>query len=299
MNPDALKGSIVAVVTPMSLDGGLDLAALKNLLTLHVEAGTRGIVVAGTTGEGASLKEAEYHALLSATVSHLDGRLPVIAGVGSADTAKSVKLAGLAAGCEVDALLCVTPYYLKTTQEGLRRHYGALSDAVDLPMVLYNVPARTGVDMLPETVEALSRSAQVIGVKEAKPDLNRIQELVERTGPGFSVLSGDDPTSLGALNKGAVGIISVTANVAPRAIQNMVELVASGNIQQAERLNRRLDELHQRIGREPNPIPVKSMLAALGLVKPVIRLPLVPPSVELADDIERTLTGAVRDLVIA
>ncbi|MDJ0657061.1 MAG: 4-hydroxy-tetrahydrodipicolinate synthase [Xanthomonadales bacterium] len=299
MNPDALKGSIVAVVTPMSRDGGLDLSAFRNLLSLHRAAGTRGIVVAGTTGEGASLVESEFQALLSAAVEHLDGKLPVIAGVGSPDTAKSVKLAGLAAGSGVDALLCVTPYYLKTTQEGLRRHYGALADAVDLPMVLYNVPARTGVDLLPETVEALSRSAQVIGIKEARPDLDRIQELVQRTGPGFHVLSGDDPTGLGALNNGAVGIISVTANVAPRAMQDMVDMVAGGQVDQALRLNQRLDELHRLIGREPNPIPVKAMLAALGLVKPVIRLPLMPPSAALADDIERSITGGLRDLLIA
>ncbi|MEM9303526.1 MAG: 4-hydroxy-tetrahydrodipicolinate synthase [Pseudomonadota bacterium] len=271
------RGSWVALVTPLAADGSIEPGDLGGLLDRHVAAGTDGIVLAGTTGESAALETQEFRLLLDAGLRAVDGRRPVLAGVGAASTAKAVKLARIAEEAGVDGMLCVTPYYLRTTQAGLEAHYHALAEAVDLPIVLYNVPSRTGVDLLPETVAGLSRLESIVAIKEAVPDAARVERLVADCAPDFAVLSGDDASALDALKSGAVGVISVTANVVPALLHRLCQL-AGEDLAAAEALQERLQPLHAALMEEPNPIPVKAALAELGLLQPVLRRPLVPAS---------------------
>ena len=282
-------GSWVALVTPMRDDGAIDQDALSRLLSKHVAAGTDGIVLAGTTGESAALEPQEYAALLEAALEALDGRLPVLAGVGSPSTAHAVALARIAGDAGVDGLLAVTPYYLRTTQAGLEAHYHALTEAVPLPIVLYNVPARTGVDLLPATTAALSRLETIVGIKEASPDPNRVPTLVAQCDPGFSILSGDDATSAAALRAGASGIVSVTANVLPGLVAELCAAAAQGADDRVTEIERRMAYINAALMREPNPIPVKGLLARRGLIGARLRLPLVPASTSLVDELDELI----------
>lgn len=293
-----IEGSYVAIVTPMSASGQIAVEALERLARMHVQYGTRGIVAAGTTGEGASLDAGEYQRVLSAVRAGVAGRLPVLAGVGAASTAAAVRVARLAADCEVDALLCVTPYYLRSTQEGLYRHYCELAAAVDLPLVLYNVPSRTGVDLLPLTVARLAEQSAIIGIKEAVAGGARVTELRQVCGTDFAILSGDDGSALEAMLAGADGVISVTANVVPGAMIDLCRLARSADDEEAGwQLDRRLQALHRALMAEPNPTPVKWAMSRLGWMQAGIRLPLLPPGKALQVRLEELIEGSVADLV--
>ncbi|HVF34342.1 MAG TPA: 4-hydroxy-tetrahydrodipicolinate synthase [Candidatus Saccharimonadia bacterium] len=267
-------GSICAIVTPFTPDGELDLAAFERLLDWHRDAGTEAIVVAGSTGESAALEEAEFEALVATAASRLDGSLPVIAGCGAAATHKAARLVARARLSGADAALVVTPYYVRPTQEGLYRHYSARADGGELPVVLYNVPGRTGCDLLPETVARLAPHPMIVGVKEARPDEERMQALLALRDDGFAVLSGDDPTAARAMLAGADGVISVAANACPAAFRKLCGLVRERRGDAARALDAELAPLYGFLGVEPNPIPVKWLLARQGRIASALRLPL-------------------------
>jgi 4-hydroxy-tetrahydrodipicolinate synthase len=269
------KGSLVAIVTPMQADGAVDFAAFERLIELHVEAGTDGIVVAGTTGESATLTKTEHVAVIEAAVSMVAGRLPVIAGTGSNSTAQTVELSRTVDALGVDGYLVVTPYYNKPPQEGLVQHFEAIADAVSNPVMLYNVPGRTGVDMLPATVGRLASHERIFGIKEATGDVSRVAELLELCGKDFMLYSGDDPTSREFLLAGGHGVVSVTANVAPGAVAQMCKAAMAGDAEQAAELDAPLAGLHRDLFVESNPIPVKWALQRMGLIDGGLRLPLV------------------------
>jgi 4-hydroxy-tetrahydrodipicolinate synthase len=268
------SGSLVAIVTPMRADGAIDPEAWVRLLEFHLRHGTSGIVVGGTTGESATLSDAELKTLVTSAVKQARGRAQVIAGAGTSSTATSVERAGWLSGLGVDALLVVTPAYNRPTQEGLYRHFAAVAEASTVPLLLYNVPSRTAVDLLPETVARLAGIPRIVGLKEAVPAMDRIHALRERCPPGFAILSGDDATAREAILAGAGGVISVTANVAPAAMAAMVAAALGGNVAAAAALDSRLAPLHHALFLEPNPIPVKWALAQMGLIGGGIRLPL-------------------------
>jgi 4-hydroxy-tetrahydrodipicolinate synthase len=272
----SFSGSLVAIVTPMRPDGAIDLEAWARLIDFHVANGTNGIVVGGTSGESATLREAELRELIVRACSQLKGRIPVIAGAGTSSTATTAERVGWLSELPIDGLLLVTPAYNRPTQEGLYLHFAAAAAAAAKPVLLYNVPARTAVDMQPATVARLSRVAGIVGVKEALPDTSRIRELVDVTAKGFVVLSGDDATARAAIGCGARGVISVTANVAPRAMSDMVAAALAGDADGAQRIDARLSGLHRELFVEANPIPVKWTLAQMGLIGPALRLPLTP-----------------------
>ncbi|MFM7627356.1 MAG: 4-hydroxy-tetrahydrodipicolinate synthase [Gammaproteobacteria bacterium] len=268
-------GSWVAIVTPMRDDGSIDLTAWDRLLDWHAAEGTSGIVVGGTTGESATLTDDELHTLVRAAVARVGGRLRIIAGAGTPSTAVTVERARLLSALGVDGLLVVTPAYVKPTQEGLFRHYSAVAAASRVPVVLYNVPGRTGVDMLPATVARLAAVPGIAALKEAVAGAARVRELREAA-PSVTVLSGDDPTAREAVLAGARGVISVTANVAPRLMAGMVTAAMAGDAATAAALDDRLAGLNQALFVEPNPIPSKWALVRMGLMPGGIRLPLTP-----------------------
>lgn len=271
-------GSLVAIVTPMRPDGALDFEAWARLLDMHLANGTSGVVVGGTTGESATLRDAELRELTVRACTQVRGRFPVIAGAGTSSTATTVERVGWLSELPIDALLVVTPAYNRPTQEGLYLHFASAAAAARKPILLYNVPARTAVDMKPATVARLARLEQIVGVKEAVPEAARVRELVEASGRDFVVLSGDDASACAAIGCGARGVISVTANVAPRAMSDMVAAALAGDAARARRLDERLAGLHRELFVEANPIPVKWMLAELGLIGAGLRLPLTPLS---------------------
>ena len=269
-----LRGSIVALITPMDADGGLDDASLKRLVDFHVEAGTTAIVSVGTTGESATLDEAEHCRVIAHTVELAAGRVPVIAGTGANSTREAITLTRCAKELGADAALLVTPYYNKPTQEGLYLHHRAVAEAVDIPQILYNVPGRTACDMLPETAGRLSEIENIVGLKEASGDLKRVAILRAACGEGFALYSGDDATTCDFLLLGGDGVISVTANVAPRLMQAMCQAALAGDRAGARALDQRLAALHRDLFVQSNPIPVKWGAVALGLCGIGIRLPL-------------------------
>lgn len=269
-------GSLVAIVTPMRGDGALDLEAWARLLDFHAANGTAGVVVGGTTGESATLTEAELRELTARACEQLRGRAAVIAGAGTSSTAATVARVGWLAQLPIDGLLVVTPAYNRPTQEGLYQHFAACAAAATKPLLLYNVPARTAVDMQPATVARLSRLPGIVGLKEAVPQLERIGQLVTQCAPGFTLLSGDDATAREAIAAGAHGVISVTANVAPRRMSEMVAAARAGAREDAAQLDAALAELHRELFVEANPIPVKWLLGQMGLIGPGVRLPLTP-----------------------
>jgi 4-hydroxy-tetrahydrodipicolinate synthase len=275
------KGSIPALVTPMRDDGAIDFDAWDALLDFHLREGTDGVVVGGTTGESPVLDRAELEELVRRAKLRVRGRIPVIAGSGTNGTAKSVALSKAAEGAGADALLVVTPYYNKPTQEGLFRHFTAVADAVGVPVILYNVPGRTGCDMLADTVARLSQHPRIVGVKEATGDLGRGEAILKQSRAGFLLLSGDDPSAAELIRIGARGVISVTANVAARAMHELCAAALAGRHGEAAAINERLIPLHKALFVESNPIPVKWAVQRLGLIGAGIRLPLTPLSAPL------------------
>jgi 4-hydroxy-tetrahydrodipicolinate synthase len=265
---------MVAMITPMSEDGVLDDGALRKLVDFHIQQGSDAIVAVGTTGESATLDEEEHCAVIRRVVEYVDGRIPVIAGTGANATREAIDLTRCAKEAGADACLLVTPYYNKPTQEGLYQHYKAIAEAVDIPQILYNVPGRTACDMLPETMGRLATIPNIIGVKEATGDLERIQQIKDLCGADFELYSGDDATGCEFLLRGGHGVISVTANVAPRLMHDMVAAALAGNRSDAEAIDQRLVGLHRALFVESSPIPVKWAMAELGITRKGIRLPL-------------------------
>ncbi len=268
------NGSLVALVTPFDRNNRVDYAALKGLIEFHVSEGTNGLVIAGTTGEAATLSKSEHAELIARAVEIVDGRLPVVAGTGSNSTQQTIDLSLEVGDSGIDAYLLVVPYYNKPVQEGMYRHFSAIADAVNKPVMLYNVPGRTGSDMQPETVARLAAHDNIFGIKEATGDIDRlkaIQALVDET---FMFYSGDDFTALQFLEAGGHGIVTVSGNVVPSAISRICQLVAAGHVEEARQLDATLQPLNAALFAESNPIPVKWALFQMGLIPPYLRLPL-------------------------
>ncbi len=272
------KGSLVAIVTPMHEDGGLDLERFRSLLDFHIAQGTDGVVVVGTTGESPTVDFDEHHLLMRTAVDHVAGRIPVIAGTGANSTREAIDLSIYAKNAGVDACLSVVPYYNKPTQEGLYQHFKAIAEAVDIPHILYNVPGRTVADIQNDTALRLAQIPHIIGIKDATGDIGRGSDLLLRAPSGFSIYSGDDVSALAFLLLGGHGVISVTANVAPRMMHEMCIAAFSGDLNTARALNNKLLRLHIDLFVEANPIPVKWAVAQMGLIGCGIRLPLTPLS---------------------
>ncbi len=262
------KGSIPALVTPMRQDGAIDLGAWERLLDFHLESGSDAVVVGGTTGESPALERAELEDLIRSARRRIGGRIPLIAGSGTAGTDKSIALSRAAEAAGADALLVVTPYYNRPSQEGLYRHFTAIADAVGIPLILYNVPGRTACDLLPETVGRLSQHARIVAIKEATASVERGAEVLRLSRPGFLLLGGDDATAARLMRVGACGVISVTANVAPRAMHEMCAAALRGAHEEAARIDATLAGLHEKLFVEPNPIPVKWAVHRLGHIGP-------------------------------
>lgn len=272
------KGSLVAIVTPMHEDGGLDLERFRSLLDFHIAQGTDGVVVVGTTGESPTVDFDEHHLLMRTAVDHVAKRIPVIAGTGANSTREAIDLSIYAKNAGVDACLSVAPYYNKPTQEGLYQHFKAIAEAVDIPHILYNVPGRTVADIHNDTALRLAQIPNIIGIKDATGDIGRGSDLLLRAPSGFSIYSGDDVSALAFLLLGGHGVISVTANVAPRIMHDMCSAAFSGDLNTARTLNNKLLRLHVDLFVEANPIPVKWAVAQMGLIGCGIRLPLTPLS---------------------
>jgi len=285
-------GSMVALVTPMHEDGSLDYAALRRLIDFHVEHGTDALVMVGTTGESATLDMEEHCGVIRAAVEHARERLPVIAGTGANSTAEAIELTRCAVQAGADACLLVTPYYNKPTQEGLYRHFKAVAEAVPIPQILYNVPGRTGCDLLPETVERLAPIANIVGLKEATGNLDRARDILRRCGEKLDLYSGDDATALECILLGAKGDISVTANVAPALMHQMCALARAGRESEARAIDARLAGLHKHLFVESNPIPVKWALQEMGLIQGGIRLPLTPLAEKYHDTVRQAMRAA-------
>jgi 4-hydroxy-tetrahydrodipicolinate synthase len=283
---------MVAIITPMAEDGALDLAALERLVEFHLENGTDAIIAVGTTGESATLDMDEHCTVVRRVVETVRGRIPVIAGTGANSTSEALHLTRQAMEAGADACLLVTPYYNKPTQEGLYRHYKKIAEEVPIPQVLYNVPGRTACDMLPDTVDRLADIPNIVGIKEASGKLERMRELVERCGKRLDVFSGDDGIAAEAILNGAKGVISVTANVAPRAMHEMTAAALSGDRARTEAINNRLVALHKALFLESNPIPVKWAVSQLGLIPAGIRLPLTPLSPQFHTQVRQAMQEA-------
>lgn len=269
-----ITGSLVALVTPMQVNGDIDWPALKSLVEWHIDQGTHGIVAVGTTGESATLDVKEHCAVIKCVVETVNKRIPVIAGTGANSTREAIELTKSAKEAGADACLLVTPYYNKPTQEGLYQHYKALAEAVAIPQILYNVPGRTGVDMSNATVARLAGTPNIVGIKDATGNLVRGKELIELVADKMAVYSGDDATAYQLMLMGAKGNISVTANVAPKAMSAVCEAALAGQAQIAQELNQPLEALHKDLFVESNPIPVKWALFDMGRIAQGIRLPL-------------------------
>ena len=272
-----LQGSLVALVTPLNEDGSVDYDSLKKLIDWHIDEGTNGIVSVGTTGESATLNVKEHLDVIDFTIKHVGKRIPVIAGTGANATNEAIELSQEAKLKGADYVLLVTPYYNKPNQNGLIKHYEEIANKVDIPQILYNVPSRTACDLKPSSVEILSKHQNIIGIKEAVDDFRRIRELINITkiSDDFSVFSGDDPTFLESMSLGAHGVISVAANVIPRSISMICRNVLNSELNEANNLNDINKNLYKLLFVESNPIPVKWMLFKMGLIKNIIRLPLI------------------------
>jgi len=284
------RGSLVAIVTPMSDDGALDLDALRRLVDWHIAEGTDGIVVVGTTGESPTVSYDEHCLLIRATVEQAAGRVPVIAGTGANSTAEAIELTECAKAAGAQAGLSVVPYYNKPTQEGLYQHYRKIAEAVDLPLILYNVPGRTVTDLSNDTTLRLAEVPGIVGVKDATGSMERAADLLRRAPKDFALYSGDDASAMPFMLLGGHGVISVTANVAPKLMHEMCVAAFEGNLARARELNNVLLPLHSKLFVEANPIPVKWACAELGLIPAGLRLPLTPLSAGLHD----TLRDAMR-----
>ncbi len=279
------QGSMVAMVTPMQADGAIDEEGLARLVEFHVDNHTDAIIAVGTTGESATLDHSEHTQVIARIVELANGRIPVIGGTGANSTTEAIDLTARAKEAGVNACLLVTPYYNKPTQEGLYRHYRAIAEAVDIPQILYNVPGRTACDMLPETVARLAEIPNIIGIKEATGDLDRIKTLVGQCGPEFEIFSGEDWLAMKTILAGGRGVISVTANVAPAQMHDMCMRALDGDADGARRIDDSLQPLHKALFLESNPIPAKWAVSQLGLMGPGIRLPLTPLSEKFHDQV--------------
>lgn len=287
-----ITGSIVALVTPMQPNGDIDWVALDRLVDWHIENKTDSIVAVGTTGESATLNEHEHVEVIARIVKRANKRIPIIAGTGANCTREAIELTQAAKEVGADACLLVTPYYNKPTQEGLYLHYKAIAEAVTIPQILYNVPGRTACDMLPETVERLSKVPNIVGIKEATGNLERGQEILSRCNPEFALYSGDDATAIDLILLGAKGNISVTANVAPLAMHDACAAALAGNAGLAREINEPLTLLHKNLFVEANPIPVKWALKEMGLIGEGIRLPLTVLSEKARGPVKEALLAA-------
>lgn len=271
-----IQGSLVAIVTPMHADGSLDLPGLRKLIDWHIAEGTDGIVIVGTTGESPTVSVEEHCELVKVAVQHTAKRVAVIAGTGGNSTAEAIDLTRHALEVGADASLQVVPYYNRPTQEGMFQHFKKIAESVDLPVILYNVPGRTVADMSNDTILRLAQVPGVIGIKDATGNLGRGADLMRLAPKSFSVYSGDDPTAMALMFCGAKGNISVTANVAPRAMHELCAAAMAGRLAEAIAINNRLIPLHEKLFVEPNPVPVKWAMHEMGLMGPALRLPLVP-----------------------
>ena len=287
-----ITGSLVAIVTPMLEDGKLDLPRFRKLIDWHVEEGTDGIVVVGTTGESPTVDFDEHKELIRLAVQHARGRIPIIAGTGGNSTAEAIELTASAKENGATACLSVVPYYNKPTQEGMYRHFRKIAESVDLPMILYNVPVRTVADLLNDTVLRLAEVPGIIGIKDATANLERGTDLLRRAPRGFAVYSGEDATALPLILCGGHGVISVTANVAPKLMHQMCAAALVGDVKKARELNNRVLPLHQRLFLETNPSPVKWALAEMGLIENGMRLPMVPLSEKFHQPVREALHAA-------
>jgi 4-hydroxy-tetrahydrodipicolinate synthase len=286
------SGSLVAIVTPMRPDGAVDFGAWERLVEFHLASGTSGIVVGGTTGESATLSDSELWELTERACAQARKRVQIVAGAGTSSTATTVERARRLSELPIDGLLIVTPAYNRPTQEGLYQHFAAVAGAAHTPVIMYNVPSRTAVDMLPATVKRLSQLPGIVAVKEAVPDLERVRELVAGCPKDFAILSGDDATTRRSILAGAKGVISVTANVAPRAMADMVAAAMRGDAAEAERLDAPIAALHRDLFLEPNPIPAKWALVQMGLIQSGIRLPLTELSAQYRPAVLAALSTA-------
>jgi len=290
-----ITGSIVALVTPMRDDGSVDYDALRRLIDWHVEEGTQCIGVVGTTGESPTVTVDEHCEIIRVAVEHARGRVPVMAGTGGNATAEAIELSRFALKVGADCTLSVVPYYNKPSQEGIYRHFKAIAEAVDIPMVVYNVPGRTVADMQPETVLRLAKVPGIIGVKEASGDIVRAAELIRDVPAGFSIYSGNDDSAIALMLLGGHGTVSVTANVAPRAMQALCAAALAGNAREAVRLHLKLLSLHTALFVEPSPAPTKWALERLGRCGATVRLPILP----IGEAGRATVAAALRDAGIA
>ncbi|HZW12436.1 MAG TPA: 4-hydroxy-tetrahydrodipicolinate synthase [Noviherbaspirillum sp.] len=270
-----IQGSIVAIVTPMHADGSLDLPGLRKLIDWHIAEGTDGIVIVGTTGESPTVSVEEHCELIKVAVEHVAKRIPVIAGTGGNSTTEAIELTKYAKSVGADASLQVVPYYNRPTQEGMYQHFKKIAEAVELPVILYNVPGRTVADMSNETILRLAEVSGIVGVKDATGNIGRGSDLIRQAPKSFAVYSGDDATAMALMFCGAKGNISVTANVAPRAMHDLCAAAMSGKVAEAVEINNRMLPLHNKLFVEPNPVPVKWAMAQIGLIPSGIRLPLV------------------------
>ncbi|MFT5643164.1 MAG: 4-hydroxy-tetrahydrodipicolinate synthase [Janthinobacterium sp.] len=286
-----IQGSIVAIVTPMHADGSLDYPGLRKLIDWHIAEGTDGIVIVGTTGESSTVTVAEHCELIRVAVQHTAGRIPIIAGTGGNSTAESIQLTQYAKDAGADAALLVVPYYNRPTQEGMYQHFKAIAEAVDLPVLLYNVPGRTVADMSNQTIVRLAAIPNIIGVKDATGNLARCIDLLRLAPPSLAVYSGDDASAMALMLCGGKGNISVTANVAPRAMHELCVAAMKGDIATAVAINNKVFPLHLQLFVEPNPVPVKWAMAEMGLMPAGIRLPLVA----LAPEYHETVRKALRE----
>jgi 4-hydroxy-tetrahydrodipicolinate synthase len=286
-----LSGSIVAIVTPMKADGALDLAGLKKLIDWHVAEGTDGIVIVGTTGESPTVDVDEHERLIEAAIEYAAGRVPVIAGTGGNSTREAIELTKFAKKAGADYALSVVPYYNKPTQEGLYQHFKAIAESTDIPILLYNVPSRTVADLATETTLRLAAVKGIVGIKDATSNIERVTDLMKRMPKGFLVFSGNDDAALAYVALGGHGVISVTANVAPRLMHEMCAAAAKGDMRRAIEINNRLLPLHKHLFVESNPIPVKWALHRMGRIEAGMRLPLTP----LAPAHHETVAAALRE----
>ncbi len=287
-----IQGSIVALVTPMDGSGAVDKESLQRLVRFHIEQGTDALVAVGTTGESATLDEEEHCDVIKAVVDYAEGKIPVIAGTGSNSTKEAINLTRRAQQAGADACLIVTPYYNKPTQEGLFLHYQAINDAVAIPQILYNVPGRTACDMLPETIGRLAKLSNIVGVKEATGDLSRVQKIRALAGEDFAIYTGDDATSREFCLLGGNGTITVTGNVAPKLVHEMIMAAIAGDIETATAIDEKLKALHKHLFIQANPIPVKWALTEMGLMAKGIRLPLTWLTEDCFDQVRAAMRQA-------
>lgn len=287
-----ITGSLVALATPMHVDGALDWEGLDRLVDFHIDNGTNGIVAVGTTGESATLDPDEHCAVIRRVVERVNGRIPVIAGTGANSTTEAIDLTRAASEIGANACLLVVPYYNKPPQEGLYRHFRAIAEAVDIPQILYNVPGRTACDMLNETVARLADIPNIVGIKDATGNIPRGEELIALVGDRMAVYSGDDATAMELMLRGGKGNISVTANVAPAEMARLCAAAMAGDAETAAAINDRLMPLNRKLFVEANPIPVKWALQQMGLVAEGIRLPLVPLNEKYHAEVREALNAA-------